>query len=80
MAGFTDTYETFRCGTCQYVTVHAGYAGEGLCRSMDTEPRGTASLDSEPVGAELTGTECKMESWAQAAGRVPPLPAHSTPR
>lgn len=48
--------------------------------SMDTEPGGTASLDSGPVGAELTDTECKMESWAQAAVRVSPLPAHSTPR
>lgn len=48
--------------------------------SMDTEPGGTASLDSEPVGAELTGTKCKMESWAQAAVRVPLIPAHSTPR
>lgn len=50
MAGFTDTYETFRCGTCQYVTVHAGYAGEGFYGYR-------TSLDSEPVGAELTGTE-----------------------
>lgn len=47
---------------------------------MDTEPGGTASLDSGPVGAELTDTECRMESWAQAAVSVPPLLAHSTPR
>ena len=48
---------------------------------MDTEPRGTASLDSEPVGAELTGIECKMESWAQAAASCSflQLPAASCP-
>lgn len=30
MAGFIDTYETYRCGACQYITVDAEYVGEGV--------------------------------------------------
>lgn len=52
--------------------------------STDTESIGTGSVDvrptdSGPVGAEFIGMECKVESVAQAAGRVPLLPPTSHP-